>query len=456
MNKFQHKVDIIYRDILILDLTSERICCGEELKQFHWRCFHANTLSAAIKSLQKYNFHVAIALISATQLQRVLHTINALNEAQDNLIWVAISVDSTLDNDQLASCLPRYFTDYHHLPIDWEHFNQTLGHAYGMARLKQQSPPPVNHLHHENPLLGNSGLINTLRSNIAKVAKVDEAVLISGETGTGKGLCAHLIHSQSKRSNGPFITINCGALPASLIHSELFGHEKGAFTGADKQYIGHIERANNGTLFLDEIGDLSLESQVNLLQFLEEHIIERLGGSKTITINCRIIFASHINLETAIEEGRFREDLYYRINILHLHAPSLRDHKADITLLAKEYLHQYSPTHQPYALIPQAMAAMLEYEWPGNVRELKNRIHRAIIMAESENLSETDLGIKVPKYPSDGSDIVNLAQHRVEIDTELLLDAIKRNDHNISAAARELKISRTTFYRLIKKCKIKL
>ncbi|MCL1049201.1 sigma-54 dependent transcriptional regulator [Shewanella abyssi] len=456
MNKLQHEIDIIYRDILILDLTSERICCGEELKQFHWRCFHANTLSAAIKLLQKYNFHVAIALISTTQLQRVLHTINALNEAQDSLIWVAISVDSALDNDQLASCLPRYFSDYHHLPINWKQLNHTLGHAYGMARLKKRSQPPVNHPNHENQLLGNSNLINTLRSNIAKVAKVDEAVLISGETGTGKGLCAHLIHSQSKRGNGPFITINCGALPASLIHSELFGHEKGAFTGADKQYIGHIERANDGTLFLDEIGDLSLESQVNLLQFLEDHIIERLGGSIDITIDCRIIFASHINLETAVEEGRFREDLYYRINILHLHAPSLREHKEDITLLVDEYLKQYSPSEHLYTLTPKALKTMYEYQWPGNIRELKNRINRAIIMANNNQLTATDLGIKIVNLQSDREDVINLAQHRVEIDTELLLDAIKRNNHNISAAARELKISRTTFYRLIKKCKIKL
>jgi DNA-binding NtrC family response regulator len=456
VHKFQHKINITYRDILILDLTGEGILRGEELKKYHWRCCLSNTLSAALKAMKRCHFHLAIALISTTNFQRVLHTINVLNEEQDSLIWVAISVDNTLEHDQLASCLPRYFIDYHHLPIDWERLNYTLGHAYGIARLKKTSQPPVNNTGHENLLLGNTSLINTLRANIAKVAKADEAVFISGETGTGKGLCAHLIHSQSNRRNGPFITINCGALPTSLINSELFGHEKGAFTGADKQYIGHIERADNGTLFLDEIGDLSLESQVHLLQFLEDHIIERLGGTRTITINCRIIFASHVNLECAIEEGRFREDLYYRINILHLHAPSLREHKEDITLLANEYLHQFSPSHKRYTLIPEAMEAILEYEWPGNVRELKNRIHRAVIMAESEQLSEKDLGIKVVNYPSDENGIVNLAQHRVEIDTERLLDAIKRNGHNISAAARELNISRTTFYRLIKKCKIKL
>nr|WP_283105605.1 sigma-54 dependent transcriptional regulator [Shewanella schlegeliana] len=325
-----------------------------------------------------------------------------------------------------------------------------------MALLKQKDQNSCCHLGQKTPLLGDSHLINKLRDNITKVAASDESVLISGETGTGKGLCAHLIHSQSARKRGPFITINCGALPQSLIHSELFGHEKGAFTGADKQYIGHIERANKGTLFLDEIGDLTLESQVNLLQFLEEHIIERLGGNRNIAIDCRIIFASHVNLEIAVEEGRFREDLYYRINILHLNAPSLREHKEDIPQLVSEYLDLFCPEHQKYTIAPKALDTMLAYEWPGNVRELKNRVHRGIIMANSEQLSAADLGIKVTNIKPDEDDVVDLAQHRVVIDTELLLDAIKRNNHNISAAARELKISRTTFYRLIKKCKIKL
>ncbi|WP_299805998.1 sigma-54 dependent transcriptional regulator [uncultured Shewanella sp.] len=456
MNKPQHKRPIACRDILVLDLAGEHFCFEKELKPFHWRCIFAETLPSAKKAARDYTFHVAIAVLSKTNLQRVLNSINEVNQHQQNIIWVAISTGLESVNSQLTSRLPYYFTDYHHQPVDWSHLNQTLGHAYGMALLKKKSSHPTENLTQEMPLLGHSSLINKLRSDIAKVATSDEAVMISGETGTGKGLCAHLIHSQSKRKTGPFITINCGALPQSLIHSELFGHEKGAFTGADKQYIGHIERANKGTLFLDEIGDLTLESQVNLLQFLEDHIIERLGGSKTITIDCRIIFASHVNLETAVEEGRFREDLYYRINILHLHAPSLREHKEDITQLSDEYLNIFSPDHQRYSLTPKAIETMLAYEWPGNVRELKNRIHRAIIMASSNQLSEADLGIKITKHQSDENDVVDLAQHRVVIDTELLLDAIKRNNHNISAAARELKISRTTFYRLIKKCKIKL
>jgi DNA-binding NtrC family response regulator len=359
-------------------------------------------------------------------------------------------------DEQLNTCLARYFADYHHLPIDWERLNHTLGHAYGMAELRANYCPPQATLDTTNEILGNSDLIKQLRSNISKIALTDEAVLISGETGTGKGLCARSIHNQSHRKLGPFITINCGALPQSLIQSELFGHEKGAFTGADKRYVGHIERAHNGTLFLDEIGDLSLESQVNLLQFLEEHIIERLGGIKPFSINCRIIFASHVNLESAVEEGRFREDLYYRINILQLHAPCLREHKGDIDILTNAYLSRFSPTDSQYTIKAETLNAMHNYDWPGNVRELKNRMHRAIIMANCEQISSDDLGINVVTPPADNNGIINLARHRIEIDTELLLAAIKRNNHNISAAAKELNISRTTFYRLIKKCKITL
>ena len=247
--------------------------------------------------------------------------------------------------------------------------------------------------------------------------------------------------------------VNCGALPASLIHSELFGHEKGAYTGAETQYIGQIERADKGTLFLDEIGDLPLELQVNLLKFIDDYTIERLGGNRPIKVDCRIILASNIDLENAVAEGKFREDLYHRLNILRIHVPSLRKYREDIELLARDYLERYCYSDRKLHLSNSALQSMLLYDWPGNVRELKNRILRAVVMAETEQITAAELGIN-PKLNS--SPVVALAKQRVEIDTELLLDAIKRNNHNISAASRELNISRTTCYRLIKKCKIKL
>ena len=444
------------RDLLVLNV-SKKVFQGEiELKSFNWQCHTANSITRALQVLKNYDIKVAIAILTLDDIENCLKAVNQLNNQVSHLIWIAILVDTNVTQCNLNSNLTRYFSDYHHIPIEWERLHHTLGHAYGMAKLASLHSMSYAPDFVAETILGDSSAIKQLKQKIVKMAQVDETVLISGETGTGKGLCAHLIHRQSQRQAGPFVTVNCGALPAGLIHSELFGHEKGAFTGADKQYIGHIERAHKGTLFLDEIGDLSLELQVNLLQFLEDHIIERVGGSKNITIDCRIIFASHINLEIAVEEGRFREDLYYRINLLHLYAPSLREHKEDIPLLADEYLKQYSPSDQLNTITPNALKLMNEYQWPGNIREFKNRIHRAIIMANNHRLTEKDLGINILKVLPETNDVINLAQHRVEIDTELLLDAIKRNNHNISAAARELKISRTTFYRLIKKCKIKL
>ncbi|GIU46647.1 sigma-54 dependent transcriptional regulator [Shewanella algidipiscicola] len=443
------------RTLLVLNLTNKDHFCDKPLSDNQWHIMHANSLECAFKLLQEHACYVAIALISTASVIKVTHAIERLQSQFEQLLWVALCTDDKCITNRLTFCLTDFFIDYHHFPIDWEKLQHTLGHAYGVAIMN------TRHQHCTadkslNLLLGDSAAICNLKAQITKIAAADEPILLSGETGTGKGLCANLIHNLSRRHLGPFVVVNCGALPASLIHSELFGHEKGAFTGADKQYIGRIERANSGTLFLDEIGDLSLDLQINLLHFLEDHYIERLGGNKKIDIDCRIIFASHINLETAVDEGRFREDLYYRINILHIEIPSLRDHCEDINLLSNAYLQKFSPPRTHYCLTNKARQVMEQYEWPGNVRELKNRIHRAVIMASSEHLSEIDLGLTSSKCPTTNQDVIDLAQHRTDIDTELLLDAIKRNNHNISAAARELNISRTTFYRLIKKCKIKL
>ncbi|QYJ88465.1 sigma-54 dependent transcriptional regulator [Shewanella halotolerans] len=444
------------RNILVLNLTDEVCLTDKQTDTLQWHFNHAGTLSAAYKALENAPCQIAIAIIDIPHQQVVQRAIELLSARQPGLLWLAISLDSPQNMGNLCFCFTDYFLDFHHLPLDWQRLEHTLGHLCGMAQLNEQWSKEQTTHQPQCFFFGESKVMQTLRDNLYKIAKSDETVLIGGETGTGKGLCANLIHSLSTRKNGPFITVNCGALPPTLIHSELFGHEKGAFTGADRQYIGRIERANKGTLFLDEIGDLSLELQINLLQFLEEHYIERIGGQKSTEVDCRIIFATHVNLENAVEEGKFREDLFYRINIIQIELPSLREHKQDIALLAQDYLSKLAPANRQFQFHKDALLAMTNYQWPGNVRELKNRIQRAIIMSESDTITEADLGIKFACSANDDPDVVDLAQHRTEIDTELLLAAIKRNNHNISAAARELNISRTTFYRLIKKCKITL
>jgi DNA-binding NtrC family response regulator len=443
--KFDHAKQ---KPVLLLNLNNEECRWESEFHALNWHCIHSSNITETIAYIKEYDIKVAIAMISSTYQQCVFKTLSKIFEVNCNMVWIAISCDNQFAQYPLSHQFPDYFFDYHHLPINWDKLGHTLGHAYGMQPLKihsQQEKP-----NHGDEILGKSNIIKHLKSDLHKISYADGAVLISGETGTGKGLCANTIHRQSCRKRGPFITINCGALPSTLLHSELFGHEKGAFTGANKLYIGHIERAHKGTLFLDEIGDLTLDSQVHLLQFLEDHKIERLGANHTITIDCRIIFASHVNLETAVEEGRFREDLYHRLNILRIHVPSLRERREDIELLANYYLQQYSPE---FAFAPQTLESMLRYEWPGNMRELKNRIQRAAVMADSCVIHETDMGMKVTNNQPTN---IKLSQQRIEIDTEVLLAAINRHHHNISATAKELNISRTTFYRLVKKCKIKL
>ncbi len=444
------------RDVLVLNFTDETCLDNSRTSLPNWHFIHANTLDCAYKILEKSCCHVSIALVGRTRQQAVLKAVKQLSASQDSLLWLALfrNGDSVLDN--ISYCFTDYFLDYHHLPVDWSRLDHTLGHIYGIAQLKLRSEQGLTPGKANNLCFGESREMQQLKESLDKVACTDETVLIGGETGTGKGLCAQYIHSFSPRRKGPFITVNCGALPPTLIHAELFGHEKGAFTGANKQYIGRIERAHKGTLFLDEIGDLSLELQVNLLHFLEENCIDRLGGNKSTEVDCRIIFATHVNLENAVEEGLFREDLYYRINVIQLEIPSLRDHIGDIPILANDCLNKLTPPGQQFSFSQSAVQAMKLYSWPGNVRELKNRIQRAIIMNENDVITEDDLGISLPKSSQPRSEVIDLVKHRTEIDTELILAAIKRNNYNVSAAARELNISRTTFYRLIKKCKIKL
>jgi DNA-binding NtrC family response regulator len=427
-----------------------------------WQSLRADSLKHAEQIISKEDIRVAIVPVSNYQPE-LFKAIERLNRINGRIQWIAILPQTLLSDSKVmasghfTSLFTNYFTDYHHLPIECDRLGHTLGHAYGIAMLQRRADNSFPSRKEFLQLIGSSDLIIELEKSIDKIAATDGAVLISGETGTGKGLCAKLIHSLSPRREGPMITINCAALPASLIHSELFGHEKGAFTGAQSRYIGHIERANHGTLFLDEIGDLSLDLQVNLLQFLEDHCIERLGGHQQLEIDCRILFASHIDLENAIDEGRFREDLYHRLNILRLHVPSLRDRKQDMPSLTEVFLGHYAPEGKHFLLSDEAQTMVQAYDWPGNVRELKNRLQRAIVMADSPIIAPEDLGIvqAIARQNMVGNE-AELAGKRTETDTELLLAAIERNNHNISAAARELNISRTTFYRLVKKCQIKL
>ena len=279
-------------------------------------------------------------------------------------------------------------------------------------------------------------------------------VLVTGETGVGKELVAKAIHRRSSRRNGPFVVINCGAIPETLLESELFGHEKGAFTGAHVQRRGRLEIAQSGTLFLDEIGELSLSLQVKLLRFLQEQRIERVGGRTEIIVDARVLAATNRDLKQVINEGRFREDLYYRLGVITIPLPPLRERKGDIPLLANALLKKYSNENKRKikGFTTEALHTLVTHAWPGNVRELENRVKRAVVMAEGAKVTPSDLELSSKHTRYDGR---GLKEARQAVEMDLIKEALVRNKGNLTQVAEELRISRPTLYELMEKLGIK-
>jgi two-component system, NtrC family, response regulator len=282
------------------------------------------------------------------------------------------------------------------------------------------------------------------------VATTNAPVLLLGESGTGKEMVALAIHRRSSRKEGPFIAINCNAIPENLLESELFGHEKGAFTGAHTQRKGLMESAAGGTLFLDEIGELPPPIQVKLLRFLQEQRFQRVGGRQEIQIDTRIVAATNVDLKKAVRKERFREDLYFRLAVVVIKLPPLRDRAGDVELLAREFLQQFATQCEKPVLMfaPDALRAIKRHSWPGNVRELQNRIKRAVIMTEGKKVTATDLEL------ADNTEIVlpaTLKEAREQVERQLIEQALKRHSGRVSSAATDLGVSRPTLYELMDK-----
>ncbi|GMR05243.1 MAG: PEP-CTERM-box response regulator transcription factor [Thermodesulfobacteriota bacterium] len=341
--------------------------------------------------------------------------------------------------------------DFFTKPIDVEELKAILKRAGYVHTLesellelqKQQSGKPFF------DIIGSDDKMQEIFATVRKVATTDVPVLVTGQSGTGKELVASAIHSNSLRSKNPFIPINCGAIPENLIESELFGHEKGAFTGAHIQRSGKIELADGGTLFLDEIGELPTPLQVKLLRFLQDYKIERVGGREILDMDVRIIAATNKDLKEMIAEGRFREDLYYRLAVIELMLPPLKERGEDILLLARAFVQKFSPEGtKPRPLSEEAVDAMYAYDWPGNVRELENKIRRAITLAEGPVLTASDIGLEAPEGSADSLD---LRQAREKVEKRVINKAILKHNYNISKAADELGLTRPTLHHLIKK-----
>ena len=309
----------------------------------------------------------------------------------------------------------------------------------------------------QTDIIGDSELIKKLHRDIAKIARADAPVLISGDSGTGKELIARAIHRNNlQRAEHPFVVVNCGAIPAELIESELFGHIKGAFTGAEKSTIGRIASADGGTLFLDEIADLPLSHQVKLLRFLQEGSIDPVGSHRSKQVDVRVVAASHIKLEDAVNAGKFREDLFFRLNVLNLHSPRLAERKGDIETLAYHYLKLFlsSTVSSARAFSDDALIALKCHSWSGNVRELMNRIQKALVMCDGHLIEPEDLGLDSPPHRTN-AEVIDLESVREVAERKALKDALDHAGNNISKAARALSVSRMTLYRLLNKHKLR-
>lgn len=380
-------------------------------------------------------------------------TLKAILEAKPDTKVIVVS-----GHGERASALTAIASgawDFYQKPIDIDELGLIVRRAFHVRELEVENARLASQGSSDNRVLG--GMITgapemeKVARTIERVANLDVSVMLLGASGTGKELLARGLHEASARRDGAFVAINCAAIPENLLESELFGHEKGAFTGAVKTTEGKIELAHGGTLFLDEVGDIPLPLQVKLLRFLQERTIERIGGRKAIAVDTRIVCATHRDLDAMIAEQSFRDDLYYRLAEMVVKIPSLAERPGDAVLLARHFLHQYAPEMNPAVrgFAPDALQAIDEGRWPGNVRELENRIKRAVIMADGKLVMREDLDMSGSEQEGEEA-WLNLRSAREAADRVAIRRAMTQSEGNISAAAKLLGISRPTLYDLLK------
>jgi two-component system, NtrC family, nitrogen regulation response regulator NtrX len=383
-----------------------------------------------------------------------LETLAAVKRAHPEAIVVMISGHGTIETAVKATRLGAY--DFVEKPLSLEKVLVTVSRALEHARLERENASLRASLDQRSEIIGGSVAMRALGEQITTAAPTSGRVLIHGENGSGKELVARTIHAWSARHDRPFVEINCAAIPEELIESELFGHEKGAFTGAHQRKLGRFELAHGGTLFLDEIGDMSLKTQAKVLRSLEEQAFERVGGKDTIKVDVRVIAASNRDLPALIRDGRFREDLYYRLNVIPIEVPPLRTRKDDIPALVSHFVGQFCAANGKRAktLSTEALGYFLAYDWPGNVRELRNMVERLVIMAPGELIGVDDLPSPLrPKEPaaapSEARDRT-LRDARDNFERAFILAELRSNDWNVTRTAERLGIERSHLYRKLK------
>ncbi len=388
-----------------------------------------------------------------------LETLDKLKTAQPALTVIMISGHGTIETAVRATKLGAF--DFIEKPLSLDKVLIAVSNALRMKELATENDELKRAAGNEHELVGSAAVIEALREQITRVAPSNASVLVSGENGTGKELVARSIHYYSHRHDKPYVAINCAAIPEELIESELFGHEKGAFTGALSQKKGKFDLADGGTLFLDEIGDMSLRTQAKVLRILQERCFERVGGTRLVSVDVRIIAATNKDLDEEIRQGRFREDLYYRLNVIPFRVPALRERIDDVPQLVEHFIALFARKEgrEPKSFLPEALDMLKQYHWPGNVRELRNIIERILIMAPGRTITRDD----IPDLRGDAAEHTHpcpnldgalaqgtLREAREEFEREFLIQKLEENDWNISRTAEVIELERSNLHRKIK------
>lgn len=446
------------KSILIIDDEKE-IC--ESIKMIlEYEDYHVEYSTEAPAGLEKLKFSNYDALLLDIQMPEMtgFEILKWLEEENIDVPIIVISAHSTLENAVKATKLGAF--DFLEKPIDRDKLLISIRNAVGHSNLKKENISLKENLEIEQKFIGKSKAIQNILASVERIAVTEARVIITGENGTGKELVAREIHKRSKRANFPMVEVNCAAIPNELIESELFGHEKGAFTGALHQRIGKFEQADKGTLFLDEIGDMSLQAQAKVLRAIEEGIIQRVGGNKQISVDVRIISATNKDLEKEIEEGNFREDLFHRLNVIPIHVPPLRERREDIPLLVEHFLDLFSKknNYPRKTFSKDAMDILINLPWKGNVRELRNIIERIVIMIPEDNISADAIRPLIGVQHSYDNHLINISnsfqEFKEKAERAYIIKQLEANDWNISKTAEIMDIQRSHLYSKMKKYNI--
>jgi two-component system, NtrC family, response regulator len=434
------------------------------LEQMKWglkssyEIFEASTRTAAVEILQREKISlVTLDLGLPPDAGGVTEGLIALEQLLGvNPLVKVVVITGNQDRSNALKAVQLGAYDFLEKPVDLEVLKIVLQRAVYLAGLEKENRKLLQREERRGfpEIIGSSPVMVKVFDTIRRVAGSDISILICGESGTGKELVARAIHQQSHRKDGPFVAINCGAIPETLLESELFGHEKGAFTGAHLQRRGRIESAQGGTLFLDEIGEISPALQVKLLRVLQERNIERVGGRVEIPVDTRVLAATNMDLQLAMKEGRFREDLYYRLNTVTITVPPLRERGADILMLSKSLLLRYMEEAKKKisGFTREALLSLEQYHWPGNIRELENRIRRAVTLTDNQRITPEDLDLP---YPDENREGLTLKVARDTVEKKVVEQTLAKTGGNITKAAIILDVSRPTLHDLISRHSIK-